>query len=184
MIDNMDGQADNSTQTRSRRDSWNLYTRQLRIILAHVGFFSLSLFLSFTVEDGMAIGDWFPGLFFRWLLITLAVKLFVFGMFHQYQGWWRYASISDILSIIKASHISTVILVLGWYTAVNITTVRSYMDILQAVPIAVVLMDVPVNAKSFGVMPKCFLITLLHSSSSQRNFSPSGSSRLSFDKSG
>jgi len=130
-----------STEMQEEMGYLRIYFRQAVIVLAHVLFFAISLFLSFTVNDEMQIGAWFPGLFFKWLLVTLAVKLIVFGLFHQYQGWWRYASVSDLLSIIKASHISAVILVFGWFVVINIEAVRTHIDWWSQVSFAVMMID-------------------------------------------
>jgi len=97
------------------------------------------------------MGGWFWGwptlfpVFIRWLFITLLVKLLVFGFFHQYQGLWRYVSVSDLLSIIKASNVSAVILVGGWYVCCNIAAVNAHMGMLKQVPVAVMLMDWPAS---------------------------------------
>ncbi|MCK5271684.1 MAG: hypothetical protein KAJ52_03870, partial [Sedimentisphaerales bacterium] len=112
----------NSTEFPSEPANWSGWSRQIKIILAHMLFFTVSLFLSFIVESNMEVEDWFPGRYLKWLLLILAVKLIVFGLFHQYKGWWRYASVSDLLSIIKASHLSTVIIVVGWYVSNYIPT--------------------------------------------------------------
>jgi FlaA1/EpsC-like NDP-sugar epimerase len=117
------------------------FRRIVKNLIAHALLFTAALFLSFIVNDGMQLGDWFGWLFVRWLIVTLVVKLTVFGAFGQYHGWWRYASVSDLLSIIKASHVSTVVLVPGWYAA-------SYFmpDIMLnffKVPIAVMMIDWP-----------------------------------------
>ena len=132
-----------STEITSEPAKWSGWPRQTKIILAHVLFFAVSLFLAFTVESNMEVKDWFPDRYLKWLLLTLAVKLIVFGFFHQYKGWWRYASVSDLLSIIKASHLSTVIIVVGWYISSYIPATRNWMielDILN-VPVAVMLID-------------------------------------------
>ncbi len=132
-----------STEFPSEPAKWGGWSRQIKIILAHSLFFTVSLFLAFTVESNMEVGDWFPDRYLKWLLLTLTIKLIVFGLFHQYKGWWRYASVSDLLSIIKASHISTVIIVVGWYISSYIPTTRNWMiesDILN-VPVAVMLID-------------------------------------------
>lgn len=133
----------NSTEFPSEPASWSSWSRQIKIILAHVLFFTIALFLSFIVAGNMELGDWFPGRYLKWLLLILTVKLSIFGLFHQYKGWWRYASVSDLLSIIKASHLSTVIIVVGWYVSNYIPTTRRWiaeLDLLN-VPITVMLID-------------------------------------------
>ena len=88
---------------------------KLKIILAHVGFFWLSLFLSFVVLNSMQVGPWFGPLFWNTFLILCAIKLVIYGIFRQYQGWWRYVSVSDLFSIIKATHICLVLEIVGYY---------------------------------------------------------------------
>ena len=95
-------------------DWWYAF-RTAKLIAAHIICFTIALFLSFIVYRDMRLGDWVTTVFLAWLIPTLLVKLIVFGFLRQYQGWWRYASTTDILSIIKGSHISALILVLGWY---------------------------------------------------------------------
>ena len=90
----------------------------VKIFFAHIILFTIALFLSFTLDSGMQVGSWFPQTFLCWLGVTLMVKLIVFGFFHQYHGWWRYASVADLFSIIFGAHIRTLILVAGWYVVV------------------------------------------------------------------
>ncbi len=115
------------------------FWRYLRIISVHVVLFAVSLFLAFIVNDGMRLGDWFPKLYLQWFLVTLVVKLIVFGLFQQYHGWWRYASVSDLLSIIKASHVCVLIIVPGWYVALNIFKENPWP--FRNMEVAVMLMD-------------------------------------------
>ena len=84
----------------------------------------LSLFFSFLIYSNMRIGDWFGWQFVNFLWATLVIKFVIFGLLHQYQGWWRYVSVSDLLSIIKGSHFSTLLIILGWY-APDAVAVRS-----------------------------------------------------------
>jgi FlaA1/EpsC-like NDP-sugar epimerase len=45
-----------------------------------------------------------------WLIILF--KLFVFFMFNLYRGMWRYTSISDLINIIKATFVSSTVIIL------------------------------------------------------------------------
>lgn len=45
-----------------------------------------------------------------WLIILF--KLFVFFMFNLYRGMWRYTSVSDLINIIKATFVSSTIIIL------------------------------------------------------------------------
>ena len=87
-----------------------------KIIFAHLVFFWISLFMSFVVLNSMEINEqWFGPLFWNTFLAIAVVKLVVYGIFRQYQGWWRYVSVSDLFSIIKATHICLVIEILAYY---------------------------------------------------------------------
>ncbi len=87
-----------------------------KIIFAHLVFFWLSLFMSFVVLNSMEINEeWFGPLFWNTFLVIAVIKLVVYGIFRQYQGWWRYVSVSDLFSIIKATHICLVIEISAYY---------------------------------------------------------------------
>jgi FlaA1/EpsC-like NDP-sugar epimerase len=97
---------------------WNI--RAMRILLVHAVLFAVSLFLSFLVSNDMHVGaSWFPRVFFIWVAAIVFIKLVIFGMLHQFQGWWRYVSVSDLVSIIKGSYLSTLIIVVLWYLLLN-----------------------------------------------------------------
>lgn len=123
----------------SENNGKHLISRPFKIMLAHAACFTVALFLCFLVNHGMQLGTWFPKLFLAWLVVTLAVKLVVYGLLHQYQGWWRYASVPDLLAIIKGSYISTIILFALWWGAMWLA--RGWMGIFEFVPQSVMLMD-------------------------------------------
>ncbi len=88
--------------------------RRPMIILAHIIAFAASLMLSFLVVNEMQLRrSWFE-LYPSLLLFFLIIKLPIFGLFRQYRGWWRYVGISDLFGILRASFISTLIIVAIW----------------------------------------------------------------------
>jgi len=90
--------------------------RKPLVILAHVIAFAASLAFSFLVANNMQFRqEWLIEQYPLLLLFTLAVKLPVFGFFKQYRGWWRYVSISDLLGILRAALVSTLIIVTIWF---------------------------------------------------------------------
>ena len=115
--------------------------RTLRIVTAHIFLFALALFLSFLVHHQMRFGEWFPERYLHWLVCVLVVKLVVFGVLHQFQGWWRYVSVSDLFSIVKGSHISTLVLVVGYYVSLNTPGVGERMTVIRMVSPSIMLMD-------------------------------------------
>ena len=93
--------------------------RKPLIILAHIVAFAASLMFSFLVAGNMQFRrEWLVGQYPSLLLLFLAVKLPVFGLFQQYRGWWRYVSISDLRGILQASLVSTLIIVAIWFVVI------------------------------------------------------------------
>lgn len=90
--------------------------RKPLIVLAHIAAFAASLLFAFLVANNMQFKlDWFVRQYPFLLLFFLAVKLPVFGLFQQYRGWWRYVSISDLLGILRAAIVSTLVIVTVWF---------------------------------------------------------------------
>ena len=113
-----------------------------KTIPAHVLLFSFSLFVSFLLVNDMRLNDsWFPELFLKWLAITLVVKLIIFGLLQQYQGWWRYVSVLDLFTITRGAFFSTLILTVGYFGAMNISFIRPHVGVLEFVPQSVLLLD-------------------------------------------
>ena len=115
--------------------------RTIKLILAHVICFTTALFFAFLISYNMRIRPWFPTMFVQWLLITLIVKLIIYGILHQFQGWWRYASVSDLLAIVKGSNFGSLILVVAWYVAGSLPSTRVYMGETHLIQQSVFLLD-------------------------------------------
>ena len=89
--------------------------RKFLIIFAHIVVFAASLMLSFLVANNMQFRrDWLIDQYPPLLFFSIIIKLVVFGLFKQYRGWWRYVGISDLIGILRASLVSTLIIVLLW----------------------------------------------------------------------
>jgi len=96
--------------------------RKTLIILAHVVAFAASLMLSFLLANGMQFRrDWLVDQYPPLLLSIIIIKLLVFRFFKQYRGWWRYVSISDLFGILRASLVSTLIIVVLWFGLLAVT---------------------------------------------------------------
>jgi FlaA1/EpsC-like NDP-sugar epimerase len=90
--------------------------RRALIILAHLIAFAASLLLSFLVVQSMRFErNWLVNQYPPLLLLSLIVKVPIFGLFKQYRGWWRYVSISDLIGILRASLLSTLIILTLWF---------------------------------------------------------------------
>jgi FlaA1/EpsC-like NDP-sugar epimerase len=116
--------------------------RRPLIVFAHLVVFAASLLLSFLVTSNMQFKiEWFAGQYPVMLAFFVAVKVVVFGLFKQYRGWWRYVGISDLTGIIRASLLSTVIIVVLWYTALQVDAVRKALPIVTEVGQGVFMAD-------------------------------------------
>lgn len=108
-----------------------LAIRKPLIILAHIGAFATSLLFAFLVANNMQFSrGWLVEQYPFFLLFFLAIKLPVFGLFRQYRGWWRYVSISDLLGILRASLVSTLVIVAVWFAVMlQIPAVRKALPV-------------------------------------------------------
>ena len=125
---------DTNTQLKSKNQSPSelsvppatlLHYRKPLIILAHIVAFAASLMLSFLLANNMQFRrSWFVDQYPLLLLFFIIIKLVVFGLFKQYRGWWRYVGISDLVGILRASLVSTLMIVALWYAFLSTTSIR------------------------------------------------------------
>ncbi|MDH4240345.1 MAG: polysaccharide biosynthesis protein [Phycisphaerae bacterium] len=101
--------------------------RKPLIILAHILVFAASPFLSSLLIHNMQIKRSWLDLYPPLLLFVLIVKLPVFALFKQYRGWWRYVGISDLTGIMRASLVSTFIIVALWFVMSYIEPFRTLL---------------------------------------------------------
>ena len=101
--------------------------RKPLIVLAHIVIFAASLFLSFLLVHNMQLKRSWLNLYSPLLLFVLIVKLTVFGLFKQYRGWWRYVGISDLTGIMRASLVSTFIIVALWFVMGYIDPILTHL---------------------------------------------------------
>jgi FlaA1/EpsC-like NDP-sugar epimerase len=117
--------------------------RKPLIILAHIFAFATSLMLSFLATNNMRFGGgWLEDQYPLLLLLFIIIKLPVFGLFKQYRGWWRYVGISDLIGILQASLVSTVIIVVLWFAVVlNISFIRTKLETIAQLDQGIFMLD-------------------------------------------
>jgi FlaA1/EpsC-like NDP-sugar epimerase len=99
--------------------------RKPLIILAHIIAFAASLMLSFLLASNMQFRyRWLVEQYPLLLFFFIIIKLIIFGLFRQYSGWWRYVGISDLLGILRASLVSTLIIVVLWFAFISTASIR------------------------------------------------------------
>ncbi len=152
-----DNPADRSSEERFSLTQAMLRYRKVLILAVHLAVFAGALFLAFLFAFNMALErKWFMAPFLFLLAVAIPVKLIVFGRFGQYQGWWRYVGISDLIHIAKASLLSTIILMVFWtayghyggcvVSPDNISTIRRRTEPLNALLTVIRPIDVSLMA--------------------------------------
>jgi len=87
-----------------------LYKNFFIILVADLLFLSASLYAANLVRFDFGIPQYFFSIFIKMLPYVLIVKIACFYFFDLYRGMWRYTSIADLSNIIKASTISTLLI--------------------------------------------------------------------------
>ncbi|MCK4914339.1 MAG: polysaccharide biosynthesis protein [Planctomycetes bacterium] len=85
--------------------------------------------------------DWLVRQYPLLLLFFVVIKLLVFGIFRQYRGWWRYVGISDLVGILRASLVSSLIIVAMWYAFMNTTSIRKNLPNITEIEQGVFIAD-------------------------------------------
>jgi FlaA1/EpsC-like NDP-sugar epimerase len=118
--------------------------RRAIIIAMHIAVFACSLLLAFLMANNMSFSageNWFANQYPAVLLFVLVVKLVIFGLLHQYSGWWRYVGIFDLLSIARASLLSTVIIVAAYFGVMMTPSLSDQFGAIRYVQQSVWLLD-------------------------------------------
>ena len=132
----------NKTEKRSILPTVLLAFRKPLIIFAHILVFATSLMFSFLLAKNMQFNsDWLVRQYPLLLLFFVVIKLLVFGIFRQYRGWWRYVGISDLVGILRASLVSSLIIVAMWYAFMNTTSIRKNLPNITEIEQGVFIAD-------------------------------------------
>jgi len=81
--------------------------RPLLLVLLHALLVVASYGLAFLLRFDFAIPDRYADTFLLTFPLALGIRLVVFEMFHLYAGLWQYVSLRDLLSVIKATTVSS-----------------------------------------------------------------------------
>jgi len=87
------------------------YKNFFLILLADAFLLATAFYFAHLVRFDFAIPHNFQTGFLRLLPVVLITKLVCFYFFDLYRGMWRYTSIDDLLNVIKASTISTLLII-------------------------------------------------------------------------
>ena len=87
------------------------YKNFLLVLVADILLLTFSLYLAYLIRFDFEIPIMYWKTFIQILPIVLPIKIAIFYFLDLYRGMWRYTSISDLLNIIKASSLSSLIIV-------------------------------------------------------------------------
>ena len=87
------------------------YHNFLLIIITDIILLSISCYAAFMLRFNFNIPDDFTGLVYRTVPMAVIIKLITFYFFDLYRGMWRYTSTNDLMNVIKASVISSLLLI-------------------------------------------------------------------------
>lgn len=94
---------------------WMRY-RQFLSLLAHIFLFAVAFFFAFGLYYNFKnFNLWFKPFFVLLLPIVVAIRMSVFALMKMFRGSWRYVGMRDMLSVIKATHISTFFFLLAFF---------------------------------------------------------------------
>jgi len=88
-----------------------LYKNFLIVLFADVLLLTGSLFLAYLIRFDFVLPQQYSVLLYQMLPFVLIVKIACFYFFDLYRGMWRYTSIADLLNIIKASCVSSLVII-------------------------------------------------------------------------
>lgn len=89
--------------------------RRGAIVLTHAAVFGFSLWLSFLLRLDFVLPESQAANLMDTLPVFIAIKLIVFGVLRQYAGWWRYVSLDDLLSVVRAALVAAPVLAAAVY---------------------------------------------------------------------
>lgn len=87
--------------------------RRAVIIAIHVALVVFAYLLAFLLRFDLALSPERWTLFLQTLPLLVLLRMGAFARFHLYQGMWRYVSMADILAILKAVTLSSLVFLAG-----------------------------------------------------------------------
>ena len=88
-----------------------LYQNFLIVLFADILLLSSSLFMAYLIRLDFILPHPYSVLLYQMLPFVLVVKIGCFYFFDLYRGMWRYTSIVDLINIIKASCVSSLVVI-------------------------------------------------------------------------
>ena len=99
--------------------------RNVLVFAAHVSLFALALFLAQGLLYNFKNFEyWFRPFFLPLLPIVLFIKTLVFWRMKLFRGSWRYVGMRDLMSVVKATYLSTFLFIVVYFVLETICQQR------------------------------------------------------------
>ncbi len=116
--------------------------RTIVSITAHLTLFAAALFGAFGLYYNFrSYQTWFWSPFLTILPMVLAIKGIVFIWMGLHRGSWRYVGIRDLMTVLKASYVSTLAFIIFFYVAANVSMRIYNQPLFVGMPTSVFLLD-------------------------------------------
>jgi len=111
--------------------------RKIVLILADIILINLALFFSLSVKYGITISLQFIGRYWYHSFILTTIILIIFSINKLYSSLWRYASVEELIYVIKACLVSSLITIIALSIARDIDSVTTSLIFLSASTISI-----------------------------------------------
>lgn len=101
--------------------SWFIRYRLPATLALYALTFAVALLAAFALAYNFhRIGHWFTALYLPMAALAVPIKLLVFGWMKQYRGSWRYVGLYDILGIVRASWVGSMLFITVFFVLENL----------------------------------------------------------------
>ena len=89
--------------------------RRPLVLALHLALIPLGYYAAFALRFDFDIPQPYVGVFWDTLPYVLAIRLACFGVFGLFHGWWRHVGMRDLVDLVRATTLSTCVLLLALF---------------------------------------------------------------------
>ena len=119
--------------------------RKAALIGIHLMVFVFSYFVSCCIFNNMKVSsDWVLNLFLPPLIVILAIKMIIFGVFKQFSVLWKYVNITDLVGICTSAFFSAILIVGVWFSMMYLMQ-NVEQAMFRSVPESIIMLDMVIT---------------------------------------
>ncbi|HET7231571.1 MAG TPA: nucleoside-diphosphate sugar epimerase/dehydratase [Longimicrobium sp.] len=107
--------------------------RRVLLVLLHALLIPVGYFAAFALRFDFHLPPDHARLFWATVRWVLVIRLLSFGLFGLFRGWWRHAGMSDLVALVKAVALSTMLSLAALFMSGNLTGMPRSVLALDAV---------------------------------------------------